>query len=164
MQTKQVKAIAEDGLQPAVSPDGKRLAYIKTDQDTFVQNLMVSDLNGGNAVIIVPGGTMGGSLHAPRWTPDSRHILFAAPNIFSSRYQRNDPPPNLRWPASISWTPTARTRTGCTARAATGGWTGRSDGRPKRLIRPAIFRRLPTAQKRRRACWSSSGRESHCRR
>ncbi|MCA1553626.1 MAG: hypothetical protein LC737_04525, partial [Chloroflexi bacterium] len=39
LQTKKVTAVADDGSLAAMNPDGKRIAFIKTDPDTFQQNL-----------------------------------------------------------------------------------------------------------------------------
>ncbi|MCA1553603.1 MAG: hypothetical protein LC737_04410, partial [Chloroflexi bacterium] len=60
LQTKKVSPIADDGSLAAMNPDGKRIAYIKTDPDTFQQNLWVSDLDGKDAKTVVPGNAMGG--------------------------------------------------------------------------------------------------------
>ncbi len=103
LQTKQIKELTDDATQPAVSPDGKRIAYIKTDPDTFVQNLWIADVNGEDAKAIVPGNTMGGGLHSPRWTRDSKRILFAAPNLFSSKNQPTNKLTNQPTNVLVSW-------------------------------------------------------------
>ncbi len=85
MQTKQVKTLATDAELPTLSPDDRRMAFIRTDPKTFVQDLWVADVNGQSGKAIVLGKTMGNVLYAPRWTPDGEHIVFDAPIRKTSR-------------------------------------------------------------------------------
>ncbi len=87
--TKKVTLVADDSSLVAMNPDGKRIAYVKTDPDTFQQNLFVADLDGKNAQNVVPGNALGGGLHAPKWTRDGKRILFAVPNFFASKQPSN---------------------------------------------------------------------------
>jgi Tol biopolymer transport system component len=82
MQTKQTDAVTKDGTQPDVSPDGKRLAFVRINPETFQQDLMVVDADGKNLEAIVPGNAVSGIM-APRWSRDGRRILFAIPNTLS---------------------------------------------------------------------------------
>jgi len=88
-QTKKTTTIAKDGTQPDISPDGKRLVFVKIDPDTFQQDLMIVGVDGKNLGQVVPGNSMGGGLNGPRWSRDSKQILFGAPNFFASL---NTPP------------------------------------------------------------------------
>ena len=83
-QTKKTTTVIKDGTQPDVSPDGKRLAYVKIDPDTFQQDLMVVDINGKNLTQVVAGNSTGGGINGPRWSRDGKQILFGAPNFFAS--------------------------------------------------------------------------------
>ena len=75
-------------LDPAVSRDGRRLAYVATDRITFgdagelppassirwnrSRRLVVARIDGTAARTVSTGGVI-----APRWAPDGRHLLFA---------------------------------------------------------------------------------------
>jgi len=100
--TKKVALVADDGSLPAMNPDGKRIAFIKTDPDTFQQNLWVSDVDGKNAKTVVPGNALGGGLYAPTWTRDGNRILFAVPNFFAAN-QRTSQPTNHQTSWLVGW-------------------------------------------------------------
>ncbi|SBT63474.1 hypothetical protein GA0070622_0426 [Micromonospora sediminicola] len=59
----------------AVSPDGKRVAWV--DPDNI---LRVADMDGGNARKLTPGGhqRVEGDCWTPTWSPDSRRLTIAA--------------------------------------------------------------------------------------
>jgi Tol biopolymer transport system component len=99
MQTKQFKFIADDALQPAMSPDGKRIAFIKLNQDTFQQTLWLANADGEDAELVLPTDAVGGAVHSPRWSRDSQRLLFALPNIFA----KNNRPPTQPIPQPPSW-------------------------------------------------------------
>jgi len=99
MQTKQTKTVTSNGVQPDVSPDGKRLAFLRINPDTFQQDLMVVDVDGKNLEAVTPGDAVSGMM-APRWSRDGKRILFAIPNTLS-RYVPNIAPtaaPSARLP------------------------------------------------------------------
>ena len=83
-QSKKTTMIAKDGTQPDISPDGKRLVFVKIDPDTFQMDLMIVGVDGKNLEQVVPGNSMGGGLNGPRWSRDGKQILFGAPNFFAS--------------------------------------------------------------------------------
>jgi serine/threonine protein kinase/Tol biopolymer transport system component len=65
--------VSENATQPAISPNGKRVMYIKIvgqDQD----ELWVSDIDGSNQVKLA---TSGASLSTLGWSPDGSQISFA---------------------------------------------------------------------------------------
>jgi TolB protein len=66
-----VDIVAEAATQPTISPDGKRVMYIKLlgrNQD----ELWVSDLGGGNRIRLASSG----SLSTGDWSPDSSQVIF----------------------------------------------------------------------------------------
>lgn len=83
-QAKQTSKVLDNGTQPNVSPDGKRIVFISINTNTFEQTLMTADLDGKNTEAVLPANSMGGGLNAPHWSRDSKRILFAAPNLTSS--------------------------------------------------------------------------------
>jgi serine/threonine protein kinase/Tol biopolymer transport system component len=65
--------VSENATQPTISPNGKRVTYIKIvgqDQD----ELWVSDIDGGNQVKLATSGTF---LTTLEWSPDGSQISFA---------------------------------------------------------------------------------------
>jgi serine/threonine-protein kinase len=54
--------------QPAISPDGRRVAYVTSNR-----SLVVQPLEGGDPITLVPPARF---LFAPRWTGDGTAILF----------------------------------------------------------------------------------------
>ena len=88
LQTKQTSEVAKDGTQPASSPDGKRITFVRINPETFQQDLMIADADGKNLEAVVPGNSLGGGINGPHWSCDGKRIIFAAPN-FSAR--RNQP-------------------------------------------------------------------------
>jgi TolB protein len=75
-------AVVGEGVDPAVSPDGKRIAY---DSD----GLVVANANGTDPRRMTKGNGFGG-LHAT-WTPDSKCIVYADRAGESLELFRRDP-------------------------------------------------------------------------
>jgi Tol biopolymer transport system component len=64
--------VSENASQPSISPDGKRVMYLKyLDQNK--SELWVSDINGSNQVRLASSG----ALDTLNWSPDSSLISFA---------------------------------------------------------------------------------------
>ncbi|HET6320408.1 MAG TPA: hypothetical protein VFG86_28455 [Chloroflexota bacterium] len=83
LQTRQMNVVADDGALAAMHPDGKRIAYVHTDPDTFQQSLVVSDLDGKNAKTILAGNSLGGGIYSPAWSRDGSRLIFDVPNFFA---------------------------------------------------------------------------------
>jgi Tol biopolymer transport system component/tRNA A-37 threonylcarbamoyl transferase component Bud32 len=66
-----VDIVAEAAVQPIVSPDGKRVMYIKV-LGPGQHELWVSDLGGGNRIRLASSGLLG----TMDWSPDSSQLSF----------------------------------------------------------------------------------------
>ncbi len=60
-----------DALYPALSPDGKSVAYV-TGKRSQEQRLMLQDLKGGQAIAI----SKASAIEGPRWSPDGSELAF----------------------------------------------------------------------------------------
>ena len=63
--------VSEDATQPIISPDGKRVIYIKLAAGKR-HELWVSDIDGANKLKLATGET----LWTGRWAPDNSHLSF----------------------------------------------------------------------------------------
>ncbi len=75
--TGKTQVVMQDAATPTISPDGKRIAYLKTDPQAFTQDLWVANLDGSEAKRLL-GDPDFTSLVAPRFAPDSQRIVFVA--------------------------------------------------------------------------------------
>ncbi len=75
--TGKTQVVLQDAATPTISPDGKRIAYLKTDPQAFTQDLWVANLDGSDAKRLL-GDPEFTSLVAPRFAPDSQRIVFVA--------------------------------------------------------------------------------------
>ncbi|MFN8539342.1 MAG: CopD family protein [Thermomicrobiales bacterium] len=92
--TGQRTTLIKDGEDPAFTSAGVAtpFAYILTDSQTFQQSLWVADVNGGNARRIIGPDQKFLSVNSPRFTPDGKHIVFAA----SAAPPADTPPPTAQ--------------------------------------------------------------------
>src|SRR5439155_41648 len=116
LQTRQMNVVADDGALAAIHPDGKRIAYVHTDPDTFQQSLVVADLDGKNGKTILAGNSLGGGVYSPAWSRDGARILFDVPNFFA----RAPSAPSLSVPRELA--ADAPTTPAHPLRSATGRW------------------------------------------
>ncbi len=63
--------VSDDATQPMISPDGKRLMYVKLLADDK-EELWVSNIDGKNQLKLYSGSSMG----TLGWSPDSSHLSF----------------------------------------------------------------------------------------
>lgn len=68
--------------QPAVSPDGSAIAYVRPDQGRF--DLYIFELGDRSARRVVRAVDWG-TIAQPSWTPDGRHILYSMAGVRSGR-------------------------------------------------------------------------------
>ncbi len=64
---------------PAISPDGTQLAFIRTDSDDAgneVNTLFITDVTGGVEIPII-AGPQGVALRAPSWAPDGGRLVVS---------------------------------------------------------------------------------------
>lgn len=73
----EVTVVAEDGIWPRVSPDGRSLAYVHIDQDSLVAELVLAEADGSNPTILVPREQFL-TLDAPFFSADGQWLYFSA--------------------------------------------------------------------------------------
>ena len=75
--------VEEDATQPAISPNGKRVMYIKVPEPQK-NELWVSDIDGGNKIKIATGEHLG----TGTWAPDNFRLFFleAVANVGSKAF------------------------------------------------------------------------------
>ncbi|MBC8162474.1 MAG: c-type cytochrome [Roseiflexaceae bacterium] len=71
------QVIIEDALDPSLSLDGRKLAYLRLHDDNSTMSLMVANPDGSDAREVVPGDGFS-SFFAPRFSPDGNTLVFAA--------------------------------------------------------------------------------------
>jgi len=76
--------VRDSDTSPGLSPDGKRLAFVRGDPANFQLNLVLvnSDGSGEKTLAQIPANITGGSLFTPAWSPDGKTIVL--PNYRNS--------------------------------------------------------------------------------
>ena len=76
---KEVSKVGEPGLlsQPAFSPDGTKLVFMKSDLNTGLNLIWNVDIATGKAVAVNDATHPG---QGPMWSPDGKYILYTAPS------------------------------------------------------------------------------------
>ena len=75
---KEVSKVGEPGLlsQPAFSPDGTKLVFMKSDLNTGLNLIWNVDIATGKAVAVNDATHPG---QGPMWSPDGKYVLYTAP-------------------------------------------------------------------------------------
>jgi Tol biopolymer transport system component len=90
--------LLDDALDPALSRDGQRMAFLKLSQDGYTMSLMIASADGGGAQALIDGAAFQG-FYAPRFSPDGKRIVVAAIGGPETDRQGNPaPPPSGRTP------------------------------------------------------------------
>ena len=76
--TNKLAELINDAVSPDKSHDGKQIAYVHLDQQTFNVTLMLADPSGKNTRSLIPSPPQFSSLLTPRWSPDGRQLVFTA--------------------------------------------------------------------------------------
>ncbi|HTU93637.1 MAG TPA: hypothetical protein VMF69_26385 [Gemmataceae bacterium] len=66
--------VVGNGIDPAVSPDGKTIIFARVASDGH--HLFAMDADGANVRQLTPNGNPFGGVHAA-WSPDGKHIVYA---------------------------------------------------------------------------------------
>lgn len=76
---KEISKVGEPGLlsQPAFSPDGTKLVFVKSDLNTGLNLIWTVDIATGKAVAVNDATHPG---QGPMWSPDAKYILYTAPS------------------------------------------------------------------------------------
>jgi Tol biopolymer transport system component len=79
-----IDLIAENGIWPRPSPDGRMLAYVHVDPETQANSLVVTEADGASARELVAGDVFT-AVDAPVFTPDNQMLYFSASEPASVR-------------------------------------------------------------------------------
>ncbi len=69
--------VVRRGENPTVSPDGRRLGYVRSEPPTFIQHIWVAAIDGSGARSVLDGKDFD-SLATPRFSRDGDRVIFAA--------------------------------------------------------------------------------------
>jgi Tol biopolymer transport system component len=72
-----VEVLAENGIWPRVSPDGRFLTYVHIDRDSLAAELVLAESDGRNPTVIVPLDRFV-TLDAPFFSADGAWLYFSA--------------------------------------------------------------------------------------
>lgn len=85
----QTTVLAKDGAMPAVSADGRTLAYVRIAPESFAPSLHVVDLAGGAAREIIPEDEFA-SMYWPHFSPSGAEIVFSGTPVILLRERRQN--------------------------------------------------------------------------
>ena len=112
-ETRDLRLLAKNGLEPVWSPDGKRLAYRSTETG----GLWVAEVEGGVMVEVYKVDRANAhTITAITWAPDSRRlavldeVFFESPALLVVDLERENSPqqlidPSSNWVSSPQWSP-----------------------------------------------------------
>ncbi|MBC8089906.1 MAG: PD40 domain-containing protein [Phycisphaerae bacterium] len=66
----------KDSGQPAVSPDGRRMAFGSTRAGN--NDIYVADIDGANVELLTPGGAGEKTHNTPDWSPDGKFVAYTS--------------------------------------------------------------------------------------
>lgn len=75
--TGEVTTLAENGIWPRVSPDGRFLAYVHIDQDSLAAELILAEEDGSSPTVLVPRDRFV-TLDAPLFSTNGDWLYFSA--------------------------------------------------------------------------------------
>lgn len=75
--TGQRQRLIDNAIEPALSPDGRMLAYVAIDQTTGAENLALRDLSTGESDLIISDRSLV-NVSAIAWSPDGKRLAFAS--------------------------------------------------------------------------------------
>jgi Tol biopolymer transport system component len=75
--TERLEPLIENGMTPAVAPDGKHLVYIIYDPQSGAPLLMQAQVDGREQTPLVPASQGMLSIFSPLWSPDGRLVAFS---------------------------------------------------------------------------------------
>jgi Tol biopolymer transport system component len=75
--TGELAVLAEDGIWPRLSTDGRSLAYIHIDRDSLAAELVLADSDGNNPTVFIPRDRFV-TLDTPFFSADGQWIYFSA--------------------------------------------------------------------------------------
>jgi len=75
--TGEVAVVADNGIWPRVSPDGRSLAYIHIDQESLAAELVLADSDGVNSSVFIPRDRFV-TMDAPFFSADGQWLYFSA--------------------------------------------------------------------------------------
>ncbi len=85
--------VTKDSSGGALSHDGKRLAYVYNNPETFELQLMLADADGSNPRVVLGPGSGFGTVLGTSWSDDSSTLVFAASGGGTAQ---NDMPSSFR--------------------------------------------------------------------
>lgn len=89
--TNQTEVVAQDGVMPSFSSDGRMLAYVHLDPDTSAPSLWVMDLASGKATPVIPVDSFA-TIFWPSFSPDGAEIAFGGAPVQLLRSPGARPP------------------------------------------------------------------------
>lgn len=78
-----VEVLAENGIWPRVSPDGRFLTYVDIDRDSLAAALVVAEADGRNPTVLVPRSRFV-TLDSPFFSADGAWLYFSAVAVQTS--------------------------------------------------------------------------------
>ena len=104
--------VLDDGIDPAISPDGKILAFVTLDPQSYEYGLALYDLVSQKVTRLNRQNQNFASFNSPRWSPDGSLLAFSAvggPGVNLSNLQAQPTTPPAQSAPRYSFDPAALT-------------------------------------------------------